>query len=113
MPDTIHSHKRDEEADKYRNRKRYLPCQPRRPMQLILIGILVFFFYVYYSRQSYRNQIALLSEELDLIHEDRPKFAIVTYETRDVTYWRDSLGNKLRYCRKNGYVIFDEVSLIV
>jgi hypothetical protein len=109
MSNTIHSHKRDEEMAKYRNRKRdddkrerYLPCQPRRPMQLILTAILLFFFYVYYYRQSYQSQIIQLSEQLDLIHQAGTKFAIVTYETRDVTYWRESLDNKISYSRKHG-----------
>jgi len=30
------------------------------------------------------------------------KYAIITFETRSVTYWKESLGNKVEYSRRYG-----------
>ena len=39
-----------------------------------------------------------------IVGEKDEKFAIVTFETRDVSYWRESLGNKYLYAHRHGYV---------
>ena len=37
-----------------------------------------------------------------IVGEKDEKFAIVTFETRDVSYWRESLGNKYLYAQRHG-----------
>ena len=75
----------------------------RRSRQLI--GVLLIAFFLILTWQYYTSQV----EEVDRDHGSQTragyegKYAIVTFETRDVTYWRESLGNKFTYARRHGY----------
>jgi hypothetical protein len=79
---------------------------PSRRSFALIVAIL-FVFLVTYARNYYQSELVALKESLiplqEAIEERRVKFAMVTYETRHVTYWRESLGNKLDYSRRHGY----------
>ena len=65
---------------------------------------------------SLNHQITSLNDQLRLhelaIEEKRAKIkvTVLTSETREVSYWRESLGNKFRYARRHGY--FTQIKLL-
>ena len=82
-----------------------------------LVGVITLFILVFlYYRNEYETAISILNEqlimqqlELERSHP-KPKYAIVTIETRPVTYWRQSLENKVSYARRHGYTIMSHAS---
>lgn len=102
--DVLQTQRRDLEKGRYHPRKdgrreRGLPC--RSTPMVVVVAILCLFFFAY-TRHSYHTQIARLKEQLAIIQGRIPKFAIVTFETRRVSYWKESLENKFRYARRHG-----------
>lgn len=78
----------------------------RRSIQLI--ALLVLLFLIFNFIRSHHQSEIVPSEENALdrgsVSSTGSKFAIVTFETRDVTYWKESLGNKFSYTRRHGYL---------
>jgi hypothetical protein len=78
-----------------------------------LVGVIVLFILaLLYFRSGYEEQIASLNDQI-LMQEfefentvPKPKYAIVTMETRSVSYWPQSLENKYSYARKHGYRLY-------
>lgn len=81
----------------------------RRPLfparKSTVIGFVVcFLFVVIVMRRFSQIQLDIPNTQLHALDsKGSNKFAIVTFETRDVTYWRQSLGNKYDYSRRHGY----------
>jgi len=79
----------------------------KRSTQAVGIAILIILLLLFASHSHRQPQPVGPSVELS----QKPsreggaggKYAIITFETRDVTYWRESLGNKFEYARKHGY----------
>lgn len=79
----------------------------KRSTQAVGIAILIVLLLLFASHSHRQPQPVGPSVELS----QKPsreggaggKYAIITFETRDVTYWRESLGNKFEYARKHGY----------
>jgi hypothetical protein len=74
----------------------------RRSTQLFGVFLLAIFFTL--TWQFYKIQVESVGRKPRLVR--KANYAIVTYETRDVTYWRESLGNKYSYARRHGYSKF-------
>lgn len=79
-----------------------LPFSARRSTQLL--GVVILFallltFTWHHQGQFSSGDTTLIRMPISAAGE---KFAIVTFETRDVTYWRESLGNKMKYARMHG-----------
>jgi len=112
---------RDVEEGRFTDRSKYSPTssQPSHTLrsvlpvrgrtQLIAAGIL-FLLTVLFIRSHYLGQVQVLQRQIDAVGRGeggvvRPKqeqFAIVTFETRDVSYWKESLGNKYMYAERHG-----------
>jgi hypothetical protein len=96
----------ESEKGRYGPRKRddrrwRLRFPTRRSALLTLVGF--FFFAMVVTRRVLQSQFETLNDLLSTIDSKTSnKFAIVTIETRDVTYWRESLGNKATYARRHG-----------
>jgi hypothetical protein len=74
--------------------------------RLIGAAILLLVLLLTYARHYYNSQLTVLNEELQTLkanEKDINRFAIITFETRDMTFWRESLGNKFDYARRHGY----------
>src|SRR5208282_5739395 len=87
--------------------KRCLPSGARRSIHLlgavILFGFLLTYMWYHYQTQfPTRDTLAAFSQNSGAAQRSAEKFAIVTFETRAVTYWRESLGNKFTYVRRHG-----------
>jgi len=90
----------------YRDKESHGLRPTRRSIQLIAVLVLLFLIFTF-IRSHHQTEIALSEgSALDRgsISSTGSKFAIVTFETRDVTYWKESLGNKFSYARRHGYL---------
>ena len=74
-----------------------------------MIGIVIVFIFIFtYSYYSHTSHVTSTDHVLPAkvqpaVEKTGGKFAIVTFETRDVTFWRESLGNKFEYAQRHGY----------
>jgi hypothetical protein len=94
------AHKRDD------NGKEPFGLKPtRRSIQVITAIVLFVLVLTFVRGQHQRDVLSLDRSELnhDRGSSDASKYAIVTFETRDVTYWKESLGNKFTYAQRHGY----------
>src|SRR5271170_3802037 len=88
------AHKRDS------NGKESLRPKPsRRSIQVIAVIVLFFLVFTFVRHQHQRDVVSL---DHDRGASTGSKYAIVSFETRDVTYWKESLGNKFNYIHRHG-----------
>jgi hypothetical protein len=103
----------DLENDRYASRKHgrqsglrsLIPTRRSTPLIGIVIVFIFVFAYSYYSHTSHTpsTDYVLPAKVQPAVEKTEGKFAIVTFETRDVTFWRESLGNKFEYAQRHGY----------
>lgn len=115
---TFQSVYRDVEDGRFPSDRTYKPSQHPlrsllyRPKSQILTVITLFLLTFLLTRGHYAGKVKGLEERIEgmkkgghgVAGEKQETFAIVTFETRDVTYWRESLGNKYLYAQRHGYV---------
>jgi hypothetical protein len=94
------AHKRDYTG------KESLVFKPTRRSIQVITGIVLFFLVFTFVR--HQHQTDLVSLDGSALGHNRgsstgSKYAIVTFETRDVTYWKESLANKFNYVQRHGY----------
>jgi len=104
----------DLESDRYASRKHggrpsglhsLIPTRRTTPVIGIVVIFIFIFTYSYYSHTSHVTSTDHLMpvQTKPAVEKTGGKFAIVTFETRDVTFWRESLGNKFEYTQRHGY----------
>ena len=92
-------------------------CHPKlsRHIRTRLSATFIFLFLLFVWWQF--NPPATETPQLTLargqssVEMDAKKYAIVTFESRQATYWKESLGNKLTYARRHGYSPFSKRGL--
>ena len=77
----------------------------RRSIQVITGIVLLFLVFTFVRHQHQTDRVSLDGSALghNRGSSTGSKYAIVTFETRDVTYWKESLGNKYNYVHRHGY----------
>jgi hypothetical protein len=73
----------------------------KRSTQALAIALLIVVLLWLASRSHRTRQASVVTSTNPGQAE---KYAIVTFETRPVTYWKESLGNKFIYARRHGYI---------
>jgi len=74
----------------------------KRSIQALGIAILLILL-LSFASYSHRKTPSKPLVEVQKSAPKTGKYAIITFETRDVTYWKESLGNKFEYARRHGY----------
>ena len=90
----------------YHDKESHAYKPTRRSIQLIAVVVLLFLIFTFIRNHHQSEIVPLEGNALDRgsVSSTGSKFAIVTFETRDVTYWKESLGNKFSYTRRHGYL---------
>lgn len=123
LPELFQPQWQDADKDNSKHHKRehnhrgywYSSARVRRSTWQIIGVVTVFLLLLAHTRNHYETQLTVLNDQIialsdELLMNESPaehrrsesKFVILTFETRDVTFWRESLGNKFNYARRHG-----------
>ena len=94
---------------KYANQHPLRTLLPTRPKSQFITAAVLFLLTFMFTRSHYSGKVERLQRQIEAMGRGEgvavareEKFAIVTFETRDVSYWRESLGNKYLYAQRHG-----------